>query len=138
MNAILDALPAPVDLDGLYAGIESMRELYAEDVRWFAPRRRVEWLGREAVIGNLLREAGCMHEPRFTQLRRSHCGPQLFDEYAVRFVLAGDGIEGVALRRGDYVELERLRILTVADGRIAVESCIETWTVLPGGRARIA
>jgi hypothetical protein len=132
VNSILEALPAPSDRDGLYAGIESMRELYAEDVRWFAPRRGVEWLGREAVIGNLLREAACMQEPHFTPLRRSLCGPQLFDEYAVRFVLAGEGIEGVALRSGDHVELERLRILTIADGRIAVENCIETWTVLPG------
>lgn len=132
MNAILEALPTPSDLGGLYAGIESMRELYAEDVRWFAPRRGVEWLGREAVIANLLREAACMREPRFTPVRRCQCGPQLFDEYAVRFVLAGSGIEGVALSSGDHVELERLRILTIADGRIAVENCIETWTVLPG------
>lgn len=89
------------------------------------------------MIGNLLLEAACMHEPRFTQLRRSRCGLQLFDEYAVRFILAGDGIEGLAHCGGDHVELERLRILTLTDGRIAVENCIETWTVLPGKQGNV-
>lgn len=128
VNAIVNALSAPTDLG---ASIESSRGLYADDVRWIAPRRGVEWRGRDVVIRHLLLEAACMKEPRFTHLRRSQCGPQVFDEYAVRFVLASDGIEGVVLSPGDHVELERLRILTVADGLIVTENCIETWSVLP-------
>lgn len=127
VNAIFNALPAPADLR---ASIESWRGLYADEVHWIAPRRGIEWCGRDVVIGKLLLEADCMKEPRYTQLRRSQCGPQVFDEYAVRFVLAGDGIEGVALSPGEHVELERLRILTVADGLVVVENCIETWSVL--------
>ena len=135
MSANPTDLPAPADQDGLRACIESLRDLYADDVRWIAPRRGVERVGREAVIRNLLREAASMLEPRFTHLRRSQCGSQVFDEYAVRFILAGDGIEGVVLRQGDHVELERLRILTLEAGLIVVETCIETWSVLPGDHA---
>ncbi len=137
VSATLTAPPAPTDLDGLRACVESLRDLYAEDVRWIAPRRGIEWVGRETVIRNLLREAASMREPRFTPLRRNQCGQQVFDEYAVRFVFDGDGIEGIVLHPGDPVELERLRILTIADGRIAVETCIETWSVLPGDHTRI-
>lgn len=137
MIATLTRLPAPGDLDGLRTVIATLRDLYVEDVRWTAPRRGIEWVGRETVIRNLLREAASMHEPRFTSLRRRSCGAQVFDEYAVRFVLAGDGIDGVELRRGDHVELERLRILTIVEGRITVESCIETWSVLKGDGAPV-
>lgn len=133
MSANPTTLPAP---DDLRAWIESLQEFYADDVRWIAPRRGVERVGREAVICNLLREVASMREPCFTHLRRSQCGSQVFDEYAVRFVLAGDGIEGVALRQGDHVELERLRILTLEEGRVVVETCIETWSVLPRDHAR--
>ena len=136
MSATPTDLPAPADQDGLRACIESLWEVYADGVRWIAPRRGVERVGREAVIRGLLKEAASMREPFFTHLRRSQCGPQVFDEYAVRFVLAGDGIEGVALRQGAHVELERLRILTLEAGRVVAETCIETWSVLPGDHAR--
>ena len=64
-------------------------------------------------------------------LRRCDGQAQSFHEFTIRFHLAAPGIEGVALPLGAEVELERLRVLTHdADGRVAVETCIETWTWL--------
>jgi hypothetical protein len=104
--------------------------LYAPDVLWCAPRRGLSWRGRDEVIRRLLAEASGMREPRFTPLRRSVGDRRIIDEYAVRFVYTGAGIEGVRLGSGDTVELERLRILIVDAGRVSNETCIENWTVL--------
>lgn len=71
-----------------------------------------------------------MCDAELTMLGRRGGGERLITEYCVRFVYAGDGIEGLSLAAGDRVELERLRILCMAGRRIAAETCIETWTVL--------
>ena len=55
---------------------------------------------------------------------------QITDEFVARFCYAGDGIDRVDLRPGAEVELERLRILTLNNGLVTLETAIETWTVL--------
>lgn len=106
------------------------RDLYAEDVRWLAPRRAIEWRGRELVLRNLLRECAAMQAAEYTPLRRAAGPGRIVDEYAVRFVYSGEGIERAPVAAGDRVELERLRVLELAAGRVVLETCIETWTVL--------
>jgi hypothetical protein len=104
---------------------------YAGDVRWTAPRRGIALVGRGPVIAHLVRELAAMAEPRLCVLRRCDGQAQSFHEFTIRFHLTAPGIEGVALPLGAEVELERLRILTHdAEGRVAVESCIETWSRL--------
>jgi hypothetical protein len=106
---------------------------YAEDVRWSAPRRGVSLAGRAAVLQYLAGELDAMEAPRLSELRRCDGRAQSFHEFTIRFRLVAPGIEGVHLPLGADVELERLRVLTHdADGRIAGESCIETWTWLSG------
>ncbi len=114
---------------GLLAGDPSG---YAPDVIWEAPRRGLTWLGRERVIGNLLREAAAMREPQLTRVRRTVGDVRVIDEWVARFVYAGEGIEHVDLPAGAEVELERVRILTLANGLVTLETAIETWTVLRG------
>lgn len=106
------------------------RELYEPNVTWLAPARNVHRVGREEVIRHLLREAGGMHDPEFTFLRRSGNDRQIIDEFAVRFVFAGEGIDNAPVDKGDFVELKRVRILGLHAGRVALETCIENWTVL--------
>jgi hypothetical protein len=106
------------------------RDLYAEDVRWLAPRRSLEWRGRELVLRNLLRECAAMQSAEYTPLRRVSGPDRIVDEYAVRFVYSGEGLEGAPISAGDRVELERLRVLEVIAGRVVLETCIETFTVL--------
>jgi len=113
------------------------RDLYAANVVWYAPARGVQRVGREEVIRHMLREASGMHDPEFTFLRRSSSDRQIIDEFAVRFVYAGEGIDCAPAQRGDFVELKRVRILDVQAGKVAAETCIENWTVLlPAERAR--
>lgn len=107
--------------------------LYATDVRWEAPRRGLTWRGRDTVIRNLLRECAAMRDPEFVPVRRVVGADRIIDEYAVRFVYTGDGIEAAPLATGDRVELERLRMMDLVAGHVAVETCIETWTVLTRG-----
>jgi hypothetical protein len=114
------------------------RDLYTANVVWCAPSRGVRRVGREEVIRHLLREAGGMHDPEFTFLRRSANDRQIIDEFAVRFVFAGEGIDAAPAQRGDFVELKRVRILDIQASRVATETCIENWTVLlPAERARL-
>ena len=106
------------------------REMYAADVKWSAPARRIERMGREEVIRHLLREAGGMHDADYTSLRRCVNERQIIDEFAVRFRFAGEGIDNAPVERGDFVELKRVRIMELAAGKVAAETCIENWTVL--------
>jgi hypothetical protein len=109
----------------------AVRDLYSPHVKWSAPGRGVCRNGREEVIRHLLREASGMHEPDFTFLRRSGDGRQTIDEFAVRFVYVGEGIDRAPAAAGDFVELKRVRILEITGGKVVTETCIENWTVLP-------
>jgi hypothetical protein len=106
------------------------RDLYAANVTWIAPARNVRCVGREEVIRHLLREASGMYDPEFTFLRRNANERQMIDEFAVRFIFAGEGIDNAPVDRGDFVELKRVRILELHAGKVAIETCIENWTVL--------
>jgi hypothetical protein len=108
----------------------ALRELYAPNVVWIAPSREIRHTGREDVIRHLLREASAMHEPEYSFLRRSINERQIIDEYAVRFVYAGAGIDKAPVDAGDFIELKRVRILDLSVGRVTLETCIENWTVL--------
>jgi hypothetical protein len=107
------------------------RDLYSPNVKWCAPCRGVYRVGREEVIRHLLREASGMHDPEFTFLRRNGDERQAIDEFAVRFVYAGEGIDHAPVVAGDFVELKRVRILEISGGKVVSETCIENWTVLP-------
>jgi hypothetical protein len=117
--------------------VRSLRELYCADVSWSAPARGIERRGREEVIAHLLREAGGMRDPEFTCLRRSGNDQRLIDEFAVRFVYTGEGLERAPIGTGDLVELKRVRILDLKDGKVSGETCIENWSILiPHGGPR--
>lgn len=124
------ALASAATLEAHSNFLLAARDLYSPNVTWSAPGRDIRRIGREAVIRQLLREASGMHEPEFTFLRRSNSERQIIDEFAVRFVYAGDGIDNAPAAAGDFVELKRVRILDVHAGKVATETCIENWTVL--------
>lgn len=110
--------------------LTSLRHLYAPNVVWVAPARGLRHVGREEVIRHGLREASAMHEPEYSLLRRSANERQIIDEYAVRFIYVGSGMDKAPIDLGDFVELKRVRILDLAGGKVTVETCIENWTVL--------
>jgi hypothetical protein len=113
------------------AWLDTLCAAYADDVRWSAPRRGVAFVGRTSVVTALVRELAAMADPRVNVLRHTTGSTQSFHEFTIRFHLVAPGIEGINLPIGAEIELERLRVLThAADGRIAVETCIETWTWL--------
>lgn len=110
------------------------RELYAQDVTWSAPVRDLHVHGRDDVVRHQLREAAAMRNAEFTFLRRNSNDRQVIDEFAVRFEYSGEGIDRTELRKGDLVELKRVRILDLEGGKVSRETCIEQWTVLkPAG-----
>ena len=125
------AVPGPGDiLDAHPNFLTAARDLYLPNVVWAAPSREIRRVGREDVILHLLREAGGMQDPEYTFLRRNANEHQIIDEFAVRFVYAGDGIDNAPAAAGDFVELKRVRILELHGSKVAVETCIENWTVL--------
>jgi len=106
-------------------------------VVWKAPSRNIECHGREVLICHLLREGSAMCEPDFTLLRRNVTEQQIIDEFAVRFVYAGEGIDNAPIARGDFVELKRVRVLAMHNGRCITETCVESFTtLLPADQAR--
>jgi hypothetical protein len=110
--------------------LASVRSLYSASVVWSAPTRKVRCVGREEVIRLVLREASGMHDAEFTLLRRNATERQIIDEFAVRFVYTGAGIDNAPIAAGDFVELKRVRILDLLAGKVTAETCIENWTVL--------
>jgi hypothetical protein len=113
---------------------EGVRRTYASQARWAAPRRGLACAGADAIAHHLCLEAGSMAQAELTALRTGRQGAQLIDEYSLRFVYAGSGIRGVALRQGDLVELSRVRLLSMEGDRIDHETSVETWTILePAG-----
>lgn len=125
-----DTLIPAAALDFPHGLIAGVRAQYAPGVIWEAPRRGITWIGRDAVLAHLLREAAAMQDLQFTRLRQSVGDAQIIDEFVVRFRYTGEGIDRVGLQAGAEVELERLRILTLASGLVTLETAIETWTVL--------
>lgn len=125
-------LDSPVSPDLAQQLIATAQVPYAPEVEWSAPRRELVVRGREAVERLLLTEAAAMQGARFTSLRRSVNDSQIIDEYAIRFVYAGCGIARLDCRGGELVELERVRILSIDNGLIVRETCIEQWTPLSG------
>jgi hypothetical protein len=118
-----------------HAALTDLCALYAPTVHWSAPRRGLAIDGREQVTATLVREAGSMQIIDFSRVRRIADSSKIIDEFAVRFIYSGTGIEGVELAAGAQVELERLRLLTLRDGAVEAETCIETWTVLSSRHA---
>lgn len=122
--------PESEHLDAHSRFLLTARELYADNVRWSAPTRELACEGRENVIRRLLREASGMHAPEISQLRRNRNDHQLIDEYVILFTYTGEGIDNAPISAGDLVELKRLRILDLLEGKVVNEVCIETWSVL--------
>ena len=120
----------PEGLNAHETFVAAARTLYVANIQWCAPCRGIQWHGRELVIRQLLREGGAMHEPEFTLLRRNCSAQQIIDEYAVRFVYTGEGIDNAPIARDDFVELKRVRVLSMSEGRCTQETCIESWTTL--------
>jgi len=110
--------------------VADARGLYAPNVEWAAPARGLLCVGREDVIRHLLREAGGMCDPEFTALRRHRKAEQIIDEFAVRFIYSGDGLDAAPIARNDFVELKRVRVMELRDQLCFRETCIEAWTVL--------
>lgn len=111
----------------------AFRASYAPGVIWAAPRRGIAWVGRDQVVEKLLREAAAMRALRFTRLRQNTDEARIIDEFVARFTYSGEGIDRLELPAGSQVELQRLRILTLAGGQVVMETAIETWTPLDGG-----
>lgn len=109
---------------------QAARNLYAPGVTWHAPSRDIRRVGREEVIRQLLLEASGMRDAEFTFLRRNRNERQIIDEFAVRFIYAGAGLDNAPVESGDFVELNRVRILEIHDSKVTAETCIENWTVL--------
>jgi hypothetical protein len=130
MSIAAAVIPATRALDAHSNFLLATRDLYAIDVNWVAPGRGMRVTGRDEVVRHQLREAASMCDPEFTFLRRHSSERQIIDEFAVRFLYAGAGIDKAPVAAGDFVELKRVRILDVQAGKVVQETCIENWTVL--------
>lgn len=71
-----------------------------------------------------------MHEAEYTALRRHLHSRQIIDEFAVRFVYTGEGLQNAPVQAGDLAELKRVRILQLESSAIVEETWLENWTVL--------
>lgn len=127
----MDLPPSTPDLlFPLAAFLDRARVQYADDVRWRAPRRGLVIDGREPLLALLCAEAAAMRAVELQPLRRAVAGGRLVDESVVRFIYAGYGIAGLDQPAGTRVELGRVRLLELRDGRVQGETCIETYTPL--------
>ena len=123
-------------LDNPAAWPDEAAALYAEDVRWHCPARKLARHGREAALLQVRADAAWQSGQRPVPLRHAMSGERVIHESAVALVIPEGGIEGVPLASGTRVELGCTRLILVSAGHILEERVLETWTVLLDPEAR--
>lgn len=118
-------------LDSPAAWLAEAATLYAEDVRWHCPARKLALQGRQAVLARVHADAALAAGSRPVTLRQAISGERVIHESALALVIPDGGLEGVPLAPGTRVELGCTRLILVRGGRIEEERVLETWTALP-------
>jgi len=122
-------------LDNPAAWPAEAARLYAEDVRWHCPSRKLALQGRQAALIRVRADAALLSGQPPVTLRHAISGERVIHESASVLVIPEGGIEGVPLASGTRVELGCTRLVLVSGGRILEERVLETWTVLPEQQA---
>jgi len=128
-DALRRRLLAALDDPGEWPGTAAA--LCAEGVVWRCPARGRMIAGRSGVLAQWREDAARLAGVRPVTLRQAVAGIRAIHESAATLRLPPEGVPGVELPGGTFVELGCTRVLSVVDGRIVEELALETWTPMP-------
>lgn len=106
--------------------------LYTDDIVLEMPTRGIILHGKTDIEANYRRMFGSIAEVEMQTLSRFATAEHVVDDSLVRFRLTGDGFVNAPFLVGSRVELRLLHLFAMRDGKIARETVMEGWTLLPG------
>jgi ketosteroid isomerase-like protein len=123
--AVVDA-----HIQGEARDVDSILDLYTDDIVFEVPGRGLRLQGRDAVRENYLAMWPSMAEVQLQRLDRFATEDRVVDDMIVRMRLVGQGMVNAPLPVGSRVELRLVHHFCMCDGRIAREQVFEMWRSL--------
>ncbi len=114
-------------IQGEARDVDSILDLYTDDVVLEVPGRGLRFCGREAIRANYLAMWPAMAEVELEPLDRFATAHRVVDDMLVRMRLVGPGMVNAPLPIGTRVELRLVHHFTMRDGLIAREQVFEMW-----------
>lgn len=137
MNAIEHNL-AVVDrhIQGEARDVDSILDLYTDDIVMEVPSRGLRLVGRAAARANYLAMWPSMADVELVPLERFATADRVVDDMLVRMRLVGPGLVNAPVPIGSRVEIRLIHHFSMRDGLIAREQVFEIWRLLDDAGAK--
>ena len=115
--------------------VDSILDLYTDDVVLDVPGRGLRFAGKQAIRANYVAMWPSMADVELEPLDRFATDDRVVDDLIVRMRLVGPGLVNAPMPIGSRVELRLVHHFTMRDGLIAREQVFEMWRplVVAGG-----
>jgi len=110
--------------------VDSILDLYTDDIVFEVPGRGLHLVGREAIRANYLTMWSSLAEVELQPLDRFATGDRVVDDMVVRLRLVGPGMVNAPVEVGSRVELRLIHHFGMRDGLICREQVFEIWRCL--------
>jgi len=117
-------------IQGEARDVDSILDLYADDIILEVPGRGLRFTGREAIRANYIAMWPSMAEVELIPLERFATEHRVVDDMIVRMRLVGPGMTNAPLPIGSRVEIRLIHHFSIRDGLIAREQVFEMWRLL--------
>ncbi len=114
-------------IQGEARDVDSILDLYTDDIVLEVPGRGLHFAGRDAIRANYLAMWPSMAEVELQPLDRFATEHRVVDDMIVRMRLVGPGMTNAPVPIGSRVELRLIHHFTMRDGLIAREQVFELW-----------
>ncbi|BBB68733.1 hypothetical protein UNDYM_4480 [Undibacterium sp. YM2] len=114
-------------IQGEARDVDSILDLYTDDIVLEVPGRGLRFAGRDAIRANYLAMWPSMAEVELQPLDRFATEHRVVDDMIVRMRLVGPGMTNAPVPLGSRVELRLIHHFTMRDGLIAREQVFELW-----------
>lgn len=117
-------------IQGEARDVDSILDLYSDDIVMEVPGRGLRLQGRAAIRDNYLAMWPSMAELTLLPLDRFATEHRVVDDMLVRMRLVGPGLVNAPLPIGSRVEIRLIHHFSMRDGLISREQVFEIWRLL--------
>ena len=114
-------------IQGEARDVDSILDLYTDDIVLEVPGRGLRFVGREAIKANYLAMWPSMAEVEIIPLDRFATAHRVVDDMIVRMRLIGPGMTNAPLPVGSRVEIRLIHHFSIKNGLIDREQVFEIW-----------
>lgn len=107
--------------------VDSILDLYTDDIVFEVPGRGLRLVGREAIRANYLTMWSSLADVELQPLDRFATEDRVVDDMLVRLRLVGPGMVNAPVEIGSRVELRLIHHFGMRDGLICREEVFEIW-----------